>query len=386
MAVELAEQAVVFWSVGNGDSTTVKLSDGVFFQIDLNNLVDAQGDDDPRSPVLDELCDLLPEGNDGRPYLAAFAVTHPDQDHCRGFTELLERVTIGELWITPRAFRDYEAREGGLSADANALVREARRRVAECERQGLATQAGDLVRVIGSDELLQEDLYSGLPREFLTTPRNELTAVGGQELSGSFRAFIHAPFKEDAAGDERNETSLAMQVTLTAVDCELRFMLLGDLGAATLRKIIERSEYNDNADKLEWDVLLAPHHGSHHAMYECVNGHHTLDEDVLDGLEAYARPGATVVMSCREFNTTDAGPPHQDARNHYEDIVGAERVITTCEHAPNPVVFSVGGGSCGYTTAVETTSSAERWGAVAIGLTGRDSDVPTDSHEYGLCG
>ena len=385
MAVELPAQGVIFWPVGNGDSATIKVAHGIFLQVDINHIAAAVGDDDPRSPVIDRLCELLPQGGDGKPYLAGFAVTHPDQDHCRGFAELLDRVTIGELWITPRAFRDYEHRKGesALSTDAQTVVQEAQRRIRRTKAHGVNTAPGDLIRIIGYDDLLSEPRYDGMPEEFLSVPRHTVTSIAGQDYGDAFSAFVHAPFKDDAAGDERNETSLGLRVTLRASGCEQRLLLLGDLGAPTIRRIIEQSEDNGNHDKLEWDVLLAPHHGSHHAMYTCEDGQHTLDDGVLDGLEAYMQPGAKVVVSCREFNTTDDGPPHADARAHYEDLVGAESVLTTCEHAPEPIVFAVSESACGYTAPNGSQAAQATWGAVAIGLTGRDSNVPSGSHEYG---
>lgn len=383
-ALELPAQALVVWPVGNGDSFSLKLSDELFVQVDLNHLADAVDDEDPRSPVIDRLCELLPEGSDGKPYLAAFILTHPDQDHCRGFRDLRERVTIGELWLTPRTFRDYRDRMGELSEDGEAVAQEAHRRVKVAKRDGMSTASGHRIRIIGSDELLNEEEYEGLPREFLSTPRDQVSRVDGHDLAGSFTAFIHAPFKDDAAGDERNETSLAMQATLSAQDCVQRILLMGDLGAPTIKKIIEVSEANNNGDKLDWDVLVAPHHCSHHAMYSCDNGEHTLEESVLDGLDAHALSDAKIVASCRAFNEAEEGPPHQDAREHYEDIVGADAFIATCEQAPEPIVFGVGGGECGYRSGA-SQSEAAAWGATAQQLTGRRSSVPTRSHEYGQC-
>lgn len=381
-ALDLPSQALVVWPVGNGDSITLKVSGDLFVQVDLNHLLDAEGDDDPRSPVIDRLCELLPEVGDGEPYLAAFVLTHPDQDHCRGFAALLDRVTIGELWVTPRTFRDHEDLMGELSEDAEAVAEEASRRVEVARREGTATASGDRIRIIGSDELLDEEEYEGLPREFLSTPRDEVSRVDGHELAGSFTAFIHAPFKDDAAGDERNETSLAMQVTLSTQDCIQRVLLLGDLGAPTIKKVIEVSEANDNGDKLDWDIMVAAHHCSHHAMNSCDNGEHTLETRVLEGLDAHAHSGAKVVASCQTFDDTEEGPPHQDARKHYEDIVGTEGFLATCEHAPKPIVFAVGDGECGYRSGTGQ-SEASAWGATAQRLTGRHSSVPTQSHEYG---
>ena len=61
---------------------------------------------------------LLPE-DDGKPSLAVFVLTHPDEDHCLGFKDLLKRVKIGEIWFTPRVFREYSK---DLSDDAKAFM------------------------------------------------------------------------------------------------------------------------------------------------------------------------------------------------------------------------------------------------------------------------
>ena len=47
----------------------------------------------------------MPKRNN-RPYLAAFLLTHADKDHCLGFADLLTKVDIGELWATPRLWRE----------------------------------------------------------------------------------------------------------------------------------------------------------------------------------------------------------------------------------------------------------------------------------------
>jgi hypothetical protein len=68
----------------------------------------AKADDDanPEVPVVDRLVEGLPT-RDGRPYLAVFALTHADKDHCLGFADLLDQVHIGELWSTPRLWREF---------------------------------------------------------------------------------------------------------------------------------------------------------------------------------------------------------------------------------------------------------------------------------------
>jgi hypothetical protein len=101
---EFPDRGIVFWPVGVGDSTTVVIDEDTVLQIDLHHLKAAVEDGDPRIPIVDRLVELLPT-RDGKPYLAGFAATHLDEDHVLGFAELLDRVTIGDLWFTPRSLR-----------------------------------------------------------------------------------------------------------------------------------------------------------------------------------------------------------------------------------------------------------------------------------------
>ena len=81
-------------------------------------------------PVVDLLAETLPKVDD-EPYLAVFALTHADKDHCLGFADLLDKVRIGELWATPRLWREYQMENApDLCADAKAFQEEAERRIA----------------------------------------------------------------------------------------------------------------------------------------------------------------------------------------------------------------------------------------------------------------
>jgi beta-lactamase superfamily II metal-dependent hydrolase len=135
----------MFWPVGTGDSTTIGIENKVIVQVDLHNMKCADEDDDPHVSIVDELVESLPK-KDKKPYLAVFALTHPDLDHCCGFAELLDKVTIGELWFTPRIFREYT---GDMCDDAIAFRKEARRRRDKTIKVGGLPDAGDRVRIYG---------------------------------------------------------------------------------------------------------------------------------------------------------------------------------------------------------------------------------------------
>ena len=373
MSFELPARGLVFWPVGNGDSTTIAIDADNFLHIDLNHLkTKADDDDDPAWPVIDELVERLPSV-DNRPYLAAFALTHPDEDHCRGFARLLDEVDIGELWFTPRIFAEYNK---DFCDDAEAFKKEAKRRVAATVKAKGDPGTGDRVRIFGYSDLLEEDDFKDFPDDRITVPGNELCEVDGNDLSGIFRVFIHAPFKDDDAG-ERNDTSLAMQVTLHDGDEALRAMLFGDLSYPILQRIFDKSD----ADDLAWNVLLAPHHCSKSAMYWKDEGkeEEELKQDILDSMDDSSLDPSRIVASSNPVpssNKSGDDPPHAKAKTQYETIT--DSFLCTMDQS-EPIVVEVNDSGivlAGAATAAKTASEA------ADQARGRQRP-PGGAHTYG---
>jgi hypothetical protein len=342
MFAGLRHQSFLFWPVGCGDCTTAVISDTTVMQIDLNDGAIAENQDNERIPVVDELVAKLPKRN-GRPYLSCLVLTHPDLDHCKGYRDLAKRVTIGELWHTPRVFREFHK---DMSDDAKAFRKEAKRRVAATIAAGSDPGAGNRVRVIGYDQLLQEDGYRGFPRMYFTTPGQSVELLDGQNLSGTFAAFIHAPFLDDSAG-ERNESSLAMQIELIDGQHVMRGLFLGDLSYPTLHRVIDETRRHRNDSKLFWNALLAPHHCSKKAMYEKdLNGNDILKQDILDDLEGAQLPGGFIIASSVAIpgsNSSGDNPPHAKAKARYEEIVSGQFLCTGEYSTPNnmrPVILA----------------------------------------------
>lgn len=357
---------VVFWPVGNGDSTTILLDEDTVVQVDLNNLEAADTDIDDREHVLDRLVERLPVVNE-RPYLAAFILTHPDIDHCRGFEELLERVTIGELWATPRLLDESDELDG----DARAFENEVLDRVKECAADGGVQKDGRRVRLVGFESDVVGKAYADLPDEFRTAPGEQVTSLDGLQRD-DLRIFVHAPFKDDLDDGERNDTSLAMQVTLHGESEDLRMLLLGDLAYPTIDRLLERSDLED----LRWDVLLAAHHCSHRAFVEDDGDVH---EDLAERLAETMEQGARVVASCKNFGHGD-GPPHDDARTFYEGIVGSDNFLATCEHK-GPIAFSPDEGLVRAESAGAARSSALKGAAREVARS--TGSTPSSKRVYG---
>lgn len=352
MAFKLPSSGYVFWPVGTGDSTTICVDDDTVIQVDLHNLVAADDDDDPRTPIVEQLVKLLPK-RDGKPYLALFVLTHPDKDHCQGFKELREQVSIGEIWFASRIFRENSSE---LCDDAKDFRKEAKRRVKKTIKNDGDAESGDRVRIIGYSDLLEEDDYKGFPEDRMSIPGDTVEDVDGEDRSELFSAFIHSPFKDDDTASERNETSVGLRVKLLHPDADNSdeaamglALLLGDLSYPTLRRVWDESESHDNKDKLDYDLFLSPHQCSKSAMYDKNDdGDEELKQDILDDMEASGRDGAYIVASSDPIpssNKKGDNPPHALAKARYEEIVQAEHFLCTGEHTdeenPLPIVFEM---------------------------------------------
>ena len=358
MAIQPPDRGLIFWPVGTGDSTTIRVAETVYMQVDIRHMAKSEDEDDPSCPVIDELIEFLPTYR-REPYLSVFALTHPDLDHCQGFEELNDRVTISELWMSPRTFREFRETDDLCDA-AQAFHDEAMRRVKEAVDAGGDPGRGHRIRIIGYDELLQEPDFEGFPEEFLTIPGETITILDGDDLSQVFEAFVHAPFKDDSFGD-RNDCSLAFQISLYNGTGAGRALLMGDLSYPIIRRIFDRSE----TATIEWNALLAPHHCSKSIMYWKAeeDDDETLKHDMVRDLgNAALDPGYVVSSSEPVPSRNDLGdnPPHAKAKAQYQRIVPNE-FICTHEHPnetnPEPIIFELSPDGFAYVGETESSRS-----------------------------
>lgn len=331
------EIGLILWPVGTGDSTTVIVDSGRWVQIDLHHLAAAEDDQDERVPVVDRLLDLAPK-KDGKPYIAAFAATHLDTDHIRGFAKLLDEALIGELWFSPRVLRASESGDE-LCDDALVFVQEVNDRI-EHIAAGNAADSGERILIIGDDDLLGEDPYSRLPAQCFSRPGEFFSSLDGDELEDTFRVFVHSPQKGDGSEDP-NDLSLGMQIMISDGEDRGTFLTLGDLRYDDVSAVFTRADDDD----LLWSVFQAPHHCSKKVMYVEENGKEVLKTELMNRIEATADDrGAWIVASCECIPTTDkpgANPPHRAAATAYEERVDSGRFVVTGDAAPEPLVFEL---------------------------------------------
>lgn len=351
------KKAAIFWPVGTGDATTMIVKPGrIIMQIDLRHLEKADDPQEPEWPIIDLLVKTLPK-RQGRPYLSAFALTHPDKDHIQGFEELLKKVNIGELWHTPKIFR-AQADQEALCPDAKAFRKEVNRRREAILKNPESVKSGDRIRIIGYDDILTEDKYKGLPAECKSHPGELITTLDGENLEADFHAFVHAPFKDDQEKD-KNSTSLSLNICLKEAEQYAKFFFFGDRAYETILRIFEETEKNkSNTAHLEWDVMLSAHHCSKAVMYVREEGKEDeiLKQDIMDYFEKYARKNSGFIVSSSHANFTSGSgdnPPHSKARTQYSKIVRAGSFVCTHEFpsksAPEPIIFIVGANGLSFT-------------------------------------
>lgn len=365
---DLPKRGVVFWPVGNGDSTTIAVDDQTVIQIDINHVKDAEDPEDKRVPVIDRLIEVLPTPPKGKPRLAVLGITHHDTDHCCGFGRLIGEAQVDELWLTLRSFVDAKNAKKGdgdeLTEAGRDVYNEACRR-RDCEIKAMArgerAAPGDRLRIIGYHEVLKDDDWTSFPESLLTIPGNLIPQVNTVDMSDKIELFVHTPFRSDTDEGSRNSTSLGLQVTLINGTCRKRFLLLGDLEYQQVEAFFERSA-KINADRLDWDFLLGPHHGSRNAIRR-QDGDKWVDADAYTCLRDHMADGAVVIISSRSFEDItgdDTNPPHKDARDAYERMVGKTNVWWTADVATGtdsePITVIVEEGRCG-----ERTTSAAEW-------------------------
>ena len=347
------KKSVVYWPVGTGDSTSLVLKPGeLIMQIDLRHLEKADDPEEPEWNIIDYLVKALPKKN-GRPYLAVFVLTHPDKDHVQGFAELLKKVDIGELWHTPKVFRDQSDQEG-LCEDAKAFRKEVDRRRKAILAAPEAIKSGDRLRVIGHDDILLEDKYKDLPAACKSRPGEKVTSVDGNNIPEHFQAFIHAPFKDDQAKD-KNNTSLSLNVVLWEGKQYGQFFFFGDREYPTIKRIFDTTEKfkesgKDNTPYLFWNVMLCAHHCSKAVMHWQDEGDEdeVFKQDIMDYFEKYSRDKKGYIVSSSHSDFSDEegkNPPHLKARKRYEEIVESKHFLCVHEHpsktSPEPIIFIV---------------------------------------------
>lgn len=345
------KHSIKFYPVGNGDCSLITIGGAnKKMMFDCNFRQKAEDENDEMYDVLGDLLDNeLTTKKCGLPFLDAFLLTHPDQDHCRSFADKFylgdpdavspsakdeKKILIGELWYSPRVF---EEQTGDLNADAKAFKKEAKRRMALYKSDPRkADKDGNRIRIIGWTD--NPDL-KGL-EDRIVTPGNTISEVNGTNCR-YFEMFIHAPFKNDISGEDRNMTSIVSQLRFDSEKEHqvARIFLAGDTEWRIIEEIMDKTSDDNN---LKWDLLEAPHHCSYKFFAD--DREDDPNQKSLDFLEK-SESNAFVISSSKVVKQNSDNPPCQKAKNRYTDRVGKSNFLCTSgtseDEADKPIIFVI---------------------------------------------
>lgn len=360
---------ITFFPVDNGDMTLLKFADAdaTALLIDVNIRQDA---DDPKGEARDvakDLRDRLKKDANGRPYVDAFLLSHPDQDHCRGVSRHFhlgppgdypddkkdykdKKIVIREIWSSPIVFR-RASKTHTLCDDAKAFSTEARRRVQLNRDKNFVVGDGDRILVMGEDiEGKTDDLGP-----ILKKVDESFSTINGKE-SAFFSALLLAPL--DARNEEeeeenlvKNQSSVILNITIAAdgqTSDGAKFLAGGDAEVFIWNQ--QWARHKKTPGMLEYDLLQAPHHCSWHSLsYDSWSEYGEeakVDADARSAL-SQTRDGAIVVASSKPIADDDSDPPCIRAKREYVAIAKDAKGEFYCTgeypntKAVEPLVFTV---------------------------------------------
>ena len=354
---------IVFYPVGNGDTTQIVLSKGRRVLFDFCHRQKSGDADVPEIDLDSRLKEDLQAVE--RDYFDVVAFTHADLDHIQGSTEFFElqhakkyqgddRIKILELWV-PAAMllestdKDHQTEEFVL------LRQEARYRL--LEGKGILVFSKPKALADWLEPLLKERGESASARDHLFIDAG--TIVPGFTLAeDSAEFFCHSPFvKHCDDGDIiRNSAALVFNVRVSANGAIYDFLAVGDAEFGDLEDIVSITRYHNNDDRLAWDLFNISHHCSYRALSDEKGEHETVPTTLVKGLLLMGKQDAYIVSCSKPIpdardSYEQVQPPHIQARKAYERYlkeVGGRKLLVTMEepnvNKPGPIVFEISGG------------------------------------------
>lgn len=322
------------FKVANGDMSLIKTQSGRYILVDINITAAADDKDEVAPDVGAQLRKALDRDSDGRLFIDAFLLTHPDMDHCSGLQNHFhlgkiedwspedDKIVIREMWSSPIVFRRASS-TNKLCADAKAWATEARRRV-EMFRQDKDIEDGSRILILSEDADGKTDDLA----EILIKTGETFSEICGV-ADDSFKAVLLAPLPVTDDEDEeellsKNNSSVITQFTLAKDDTEnaAQYLFGGDAEVAIWEKIW--AEYSETPEVLAYDVLIAPHHCSwrslSHDSWSKKGKDAVVSEDARSAL-SQANGGAIILASSKSVIDDDNDPPCIRAKEEYEAIL-----------------------------------------------------------------
>lgn len=369
---------VLFYPVGNGDTSQIVLSGGGRILFDYCH---RKNGEDSKNPVIDLDSRLKQELKDAkRDYFDVVAFTHADDDHISGSTDFFElqhaakyqgggRIKIRELWM-PAAMLLEKAPNEKQSEEFVILRQEGRYRLLEGKGIQVFSKPPELVEWL--IEKLKERGEAPTARDHLFVDAG--TLVPGFSLAeDGVEFFCHSPFIkhcEDGTDVLRNRACLILNVRFKADGYTYDFLQVGDAEWDVLEEIVNITRYHKNEDRLRWNLYNLPHHCSYLALSDEKGSIETVPKPLVKDLLLYGKSDAYMVSSSKPIpDCKDAyeqiQPPHVQARKAYEHhlrMVGGRKLLVTMEEPnaskPEPLEFEIASGGVSLIRAIAGGASA----------------------------
>ncbi|MCP4295721.1 MAG: hypothetical protein GY786_08960, partial [Proteobacteria bacterium] len=275
----MAYSKVAFFPVGekNGGMTLIKLNDKRKTTI----LIDCSIGDDSIADHCDvnkELRDRLPTDSNDRPYVDAFILTHRHDDHLKGFTKHFHtgsrddykddddelKIVIRELWSSHNFWKP-STKNYRLCDDAKAFNTEMKRRVDLFKEDKKVQFEGDRAIIVGKDPDGKTDGLEDINYDIGDT----FTKINTYNISSKLQGFIHSPIEQQEGEDDecftdKNRQSIVVQLTVIQGSKRNKLLMAADAECLVWETLW--GDYKDDTEKLEYDILYAPHHCSWHSL------------------------------------------------------------------------------------------------------------------------
>jgi hypothetical protein len=353
-----------FFPVDNGNMTLIKLSDKTTILIDINLRDVSEDEEEPACDAAKELRNRLEKDAKGRPYVDAFLLSHPDEDHCRGLRKHFHlgsladyefhppqkeelKIVIREMWSSPMVFR-RASKNNPLCEDAKAFNTEARRRVKLLKEEKPFSE-GDRILIIGEDE---NGKTEGL-ESILVKLDEVFSKINGKKNDHiSIRVLGPLPIQEDSEEEDKlrkNHSSVILQISFKSDGQEdaCLFLTGGDAEVYIWENLWSRKK--NKLSDIKYDLLLSPHHCSWHSLSYDSWSEDENPQVSRDGESALAqrRDGAIIVSSSKPIKDDKNDPPCWGAKREYLSILKSVdgKFYCTGEHPneekPEPLLFKV---------------------------------------------
>ena len=358
----MANSTVTFFPVGekNGGMTLIMLNDTKKTTI----LIDCSIGDEliaDHCDVNQELRDRLPTDSNNRPYVDAFILTHRHDDHVKGFTNHFhtgpldeyddkadeKKIVIREMWSSHNFWKPSSAKYK-LCESAKEFNKEMKRRVDLFKEKKKIQPEGDRAIVIGKDLEGRTDDIGDINYDIGDT----FTKINNAYISSKLQGLILSPIEQQKDEDDecftdKNRQSIVMQLTVFQGEYSNKLMMAADAECLVWETLWKK--FKNDKEKLEYDILSAPHHCSWHSLSydsqsECEDP--MTCKDAKKALSQY-KDGAFIVSQSKIIKDSDSDPPSQAAKDEYLGIVCEDQFICTNEYPdkkkPEPIEFNLTG-------------------------------------------